>query len=393
MASRLNILFVTQWYPSTLRSTNQMLGIFVQEHARAVEKYANVTVLHAVKLFSATRKLYEIIDERKQRSKGSIKSICIKYRHLPLPLATYFIYSIAMMHALVILLRRDCIDLIHIHHFNGGIPAILFGKITRIPVLVSEHASCFGRKLMNKVDILEARFVLNNAEIIIPVNKSLLRAMQEYRIKNNYEIVPNTVDDEVFATRRKCTANAHVHILFVGQLFPVKGVPLLLEALCKIKEKRDDLKVDIVGDGPYKDQYVALVRKYDLNNNVTFHGLLTKSDIAVLASRAAFLISASLYEVQPCVILEALMAGLPIVAPRVGGIPEVVTEKVGILFPPGNPEKMAKAIELMLDNYKGYAREEISRYARDRYSYKVVGKKLAGIYSRFRLLGGRPRVL
>ena len=82
MANRLNILFVTQWYPSTLRSKNQILGIFVQEHARAVEKYANVTVLHAVKLFSATRKLYEIIDERKQRSKGSIKSICIKYRQI-----------------------------------------------------------------------------------------------------------------------------------------------------------------------------------------------------------------------------------------------------------------------------------------------------------------------
>jgi len=393
VASRLNILFVTQWYPSTLRSTNQILGIFVQEHARAVEKYANVTVLHAVKLFSATTKLYEIIDERKQRSKGSIKSICIKYRHLPLPLATYFIYSIAMIHALVVLLRKGPIDLIHIHHFNGGIPAILFGKLAKTPVLVSEHASCFGRKLMNKVDILEARFVLNHADLIVPVDKTLLKDMQSYGIRNNYKIIPNAVDEEIFTPNRLQVSDAAKQILFVGQLFPVKGVPILLKALEKLRKRRDDFLVHIVGNGPCKRRYMDLAHRYNLDTKVQFHGLRTKKEIAQLARNAAFFVSASFYETQGCVILEALTAGLPVVAPRVGGIPEVVNEKVGILFPPGNPEKMARAIEFMLDNYATYCREDIGEYARSRYSYKVVGKQLAGIYSRFRLLGGRPRVL
>ena len=108
-------------------------------------------------------------------------------------------------------------------------------------------------------------------------------------------------------------------------------------------------KLLMIGDGELRPQVEDFIHQNELEDRVVLMGtrydvpdILAASDIFVLPSR---------WEGLPYVVIEASMAGLPVVASRVGGIPELVEDSVtGLLVPPGNPEALSEAIQRLLDN-------------------------------------------
>ena len=133
----------------------------------------------------------------------------------------------------------------------------------------------------------------------------------------------------------------------VGRLQAPKDALTLLRGLAKLP--RGTYEAVIVGDGPDRPELASEARRLGLESVVQLAGerndvpeLLAASDIFVLSSRS---------EGLPLSILEAMAAGLPVVATTVGGVPELVLEgETGLLVPPGDPQALAGAIERLLDD-------------------------------------------
>jgi len=260
------------------------------------------------------------------------------------------------------------------------VPAIILGKIYRIPVVITEHCSCFSRRILTRINILKARFAMNRAKIILPVSKDLEQVIKSYGIENTFEVIPNTVDTKIFYPPFKNNKNNRKRILLVALLSPVKGIPYLLKALAQLKAKRQDFVLDIVGDGPNRKEYEAMARELGLGDIVRFHGLKAKPEVAEFMRQCDFFVLPSLWENLPCVLIEAMASGLPVVATNVGGIPEIINKEVGILVPPKDVNALTRAIDYMLDHYQNYSLERISKYAKENFSYETVGKTLDNIY-------------
>jgi len=112
---------------------------------------------------------------------------------------------------------------------------------------------------------------------------------------------------------------------------------------------------------------------------VSFHGFQPKSVVATFMRQANFLVLPSLWENSPCVVIEAMASGLPVIASRVGGISEVVTEDVGILTPPNDPALLAAALAKALQQPDRFERRRLASMAK-RYAPAVVGREIDAVY-------------
>jgi len=195
-------------------------------------------------------------------------------------------------------------------------------------------------------------------------------------------IPPNVVNTEMFypSSNKDKRKTKRKKILIVALLKPIKGIPYVLEALSQIKSKRSDFILDIVGDGPKRREYEELTIRLGLNGFVKFHGLKSKQKVAEFMRNSNFFVLPSVWDNLPCVLIEAMASGLPIVATDVGGVREILDRSGGILIPSENVEALINAIEYMLDNHNRYSSMDIAKYARERFSYEAIGKMLDKIY-------------
>ena len=145
-------------------------------------------------------------------------------------------------------------------------------------------------------------------------------------------------------TRTAGTVSRGPVVLAVGRLAPQKDFGTLIEAAARWRDLRPEPVLVIVGEGPLeaelKEQAAAL------GLIVEFKGLRT--DVPELLATAAVFVLPSAWEGQPLVLQEALRAGVPIVATRVGGTPSLVGEDAAVLIPPGDPERLATAVRAVL---------------------------------------------
>lgn len=371
---RLKILFIPAWYPS---KQNLVAGVFIKEHAKAVSLYNDVIVLYSEGIDHSIKNFFKIEDD----IEDGIRTLRLHYRRSPIPKTTYFIYLWSIFKGFRKLIHEGWKpDIIHVHVYSAGVPAIILGKIYKIPVVITEHWTGFPRHALRKLDILKARFAMNRAKVILPVSKDLEKAIKAYGIKNKFEIVPNVVNSEIFYPPSQKANNKIKKMLFVALLSPIKGVPYLLQSMTQLKQKRQDFVLDIVGDGPNRDEYEKLLKELGLEKIVKFHGLKTKLEIAEFMRNSDFFVLPSLWENLPCVLIEAMTSGLPIIASNVGGISEILNKENGILIQPKDIVGLSKAINYMLDHYQDYSSEKISQYAKENFSYEAVGEKIDKIY-------------
>jgi len=375
MKERLEILFLPAWYPSNKNPVN---GVFVKEHAKAVSLYNDVVVIYSEGIDKDTKGLCKVVSDREEEG---IRTIRIKHRKSPIPKTTYFIYLWSIFSVFRKLLKEGWRpNIIHAHVYSAGVPGIILGRIYKIPVIITEHYTGFPRHSLNRLDILKAKFAMNRASIVLPVSDDLRKHIQSYGIHNRFQVVPNVVNTGFFHPNPNINKRKTKRILLVALLDPKKGVPYLLQALAKLREKRKDFVLDIVGDGPNRKEYEELMRELGLAEIVEFHGLKSKEEVAEHMRQCDFFVLPSLWENLPCVLIEAMASGLPIVASRVGGIPEIINKQVGILTLPKDVDSLTTALDYMLDHYQDYSPEKISQYAKDNFSYEAVGRKLDRIY-------------
>ena len=141
------------------------------------------------------------------------------------------------------------------------------------------------------------------------------------------------------------------YLLFVGRLRIRKGVEVLLEALCDLRRRFPSAVLRIAGDGEHRERLERKAAELGLGSSVVFLGTCGAARVRTLLKGAAALVVPSTYEGMPLVVLEAMESGVPVVASRVSGIPEVVVDGnrgTGWLVPPEDPAALAGALAAVL---------------------------------------------
>jgi glycosyltransferase involved in cell wall biosynthesis len=207
--------------------------------------------------------------------------------------------------------------------------------------------------------------------------------MQVYGIRTRMQVVPNVVDTSQFhpPLTEKRGGRSSAQILVVARLDPVKGLDSFLAALARLSEGGVKFNAGLVGDGPERGSLQKLAKQLNLEDRVTFYGVKSRGEIAEMLRRADLLALTSYWENQPVVLLEALASGLPVVAARVGGIPEFVKPELGVLIEPGNIQNIADGLMAVLEHLDDYDSQAIARFARANFSYEVVGGRFSQIYA------------
>jgi len=372
---RLKILFLPAWYPS---KKNQVAGVFVREHAQAVALYNDVIVLYNERVEKHVKGLYKIVSDK---TEDGIRTIRIRHKKSSIPKTSYFIYLCSIFKASRKLMREGWMpDIVHAHVYSAGVPAVILGKIYKLPVVITEHWTAFPRHILGKFEIFKARFAMNKAKILLPVSQDLKESIESYGIKNRFQVIPNVINAEMFYPSTSQHRNEKKRILLVALLSPQKGIPYLLQALTQLKEKRQDFLLDIVGDGSNRQEYEELTKKLELGEMVRFHGMKSKPEVAEYMRQCDFFIQPSLFETFGVTYIEAMACGKPIVATKLTVLQEKISRDRGILVPPENSNALSEATDYMLDHYQNYSSANISKYVKENFSYEVVGNRLNGIY-------------
>jgi glycosyltransferase involved in cell wall biosynthesis len=151
---------------------------------------------------------------------------------------------------------------------------------------------------------------------------------------------------------------------WVGRLSREKGADVMLEALALADES---WQLSIIGDGPEADSLRRQAERLGIEGRVTWHGVVDDAG-TLLSAFDAFVLS-SRTEGTPITLLEAMDAGIPIVATTVGGIPDVVTPAHAILVPPEQPSSIASALAELLTNPRATAERSAAATERVRASF------------------------
>ncbi len=281
-------------------------------------------------------------------------------------------------------------DVVQLHESDGGLLAPWLLRGSSRPLLVAllqvsyveERRAIrpltFGDEILGEPGRAERRFRAFKAPLQIALGRRTARAadlvlapsaataaelVRDYGARAT-AVLPNASGGLLVAPRAVPeAASGEPALLFVGRLRLRKGVEVLLRALAILKEGGVLLRLRIAGDGEHRAALEHTAARFGVTDQVDFLGRRAPAEIRWLLEHASALVVPSIYEGMPLVVLEAMVAGVPVVASRVSGIPEVVLEpETGWLVPPENPAALALALlDLAVRPEEGQRRGERGR--------------------------------
>jgi phosphatidylinositol alpha-1,6-mannosyltransferase len=174
-------------------------------------------------------------------------------------------------------------------------------------------------------------------------------------------------------------------VVCVTRLVPIKNLPLLVEAVADVRQQAADTVLVLVGEGPQRAMLEALARSLGVADAVRFAGYAAQEDTPAWYRTADVFALPSDFDNSPNVVLEAMAAGLPVVATDVGGLRDYVqTPRNGLLVPKGSRADLAAALRVYLDD-RGRATETGRTNREDavlRFSWSVSASRMLSVYER-----------
>ncbi|MEJ2595844.1 MAG: glycosyltransferase, partial [bacterium] len=311
MKDPLKVLYLARWYPNRY---DPMPGLFIQRHAESASKCCLLGVVYTHVDDAKQIKGYEL--EFTVINKVPTARIYYNSTKCKLPLLSSFMKGVRFLKANLIGIRKirseiGGLDIIHVHILTRlGILALWYKWSAKVPYVISEHWSRylsltgdfkgFFRKWMT-------RMVVRNASVVTTVTRNLAEAMRQHGLENkNYIVLPN-----------------------------VEGMDF--EAMTAYA---DQLGID--------------------RSILNFTGLLEGRDLVNEMVDADLLVVFSNYENLPVVINEGFVLGVPVVATKVGGIPEIVNDNNGIMLSAGDEKDLENRLNQFLDGKFTFDNERIS---------------------------------
>lgn len=203
--------------------------------------------------------------------------------------------------------------------------------------------------LDDPIDFKTAKSLLERAHFCVTISEFNRRHMQvKYGLpEHKIQVVHCGIDLERFAyqARPAGLAGGTLRLLNVGRLAPIKAQDILLAALAIVKQRGVAFSMEIIGDGPLREDLLEQTDALGLKAEVTFHGAQTEIFVRQKLATADVFVLSSRSEGLPVVCIEALALGTPVIATRIFGIPELIQHEIsGWLVPPEDPLALADAI-------------------------------------------------
>jgi len=292
-----------------------------------------------------------------------------------------FKYNFLRVFRLIKIIKTNDYDVVHVHLFPADVfvaTASLFLR-NKLKFIFSEH-NVYNRRRSSKIFRLIDKFTYSRYDKVICVSEMVKDSLVKWlpEVSRKTVVIKNAVPVGELVEKNSMIYD----ILFVGRLEKAKGVDILFKSICLFKnDRKKELKVAIVGDGSLRDSLKSLSKDLGVEENVEFLGI--RKDIKGLMQLSKIFVLPSRWEGLPMVILEAMALGMPVIATKVGGIPEVIEDGTdGILVEPENPEELAKAIEKLLGNEEFRKTISLNTYLKikEEYSIEKYTEKLLHCY-------------
>lgn len=283
-------------------------------------------------------------------------------------------------------------DLVSAHSSKAGILARLAARSLGLPVLFTAHGWAFSegvprRQQLAALWIERAAAPLARRILLVSDYDRQLALGSRVGAPGRLQVVHNGVHD-VSPAERACPERSPVRILMTGRFADQKDHATLFRALASLLDR--EWHLDLVGDGPLRDGVQVLAHQLGIADRVSFLG--RRGDVSRLLARAQLYVLISRWEGLPRSIIEAMRAGLPVVASDVGGVSELVQDgATGCLVPRGQAGVLAAQLRELLQSPE--LRLLLGKQGRARYeagfTFRRMFEQTLGIYRE--VLGGGSR--
>lgn len=272
-------------------------------------------------------------------------------------------------------------DVVHVHEPFTPSTSMWATLAADAPVVATFHTGAERSRLYDLAAPL-LRLIARRLVVRVAVSRVAARAAAA-RIGGSFEIVPNGVDVGRFADAEPADLGEGRKLLFVGRLDERKGFRTAVAAFGRLAAERSGLRLIVVGEGPERTAIDAL--PVEGRSRVTMLGAVSNADLPPYERACDLFLGTSVGgESFGVVLVEAMAAGLPVVASDIPGYDEVVTDGVeGLLVPPRDPVAVATAAAAILDDPDVAARFAAAGRTRvASFDWRVVGARLEALYSR-----------
>lgn len=384
-----NVLWLTSWYPSP---ADPVLGDFIQRHADAVSHYLPMHVIHIAQQ-GPTVYQREEVNIRKHRGGLTENIVIFPFKPTGVSFLDKIRYQLKYLRYSKRLVRKFIEDngkpeLIHVHvPVKAGLIALHFLKTQGIPFIVSDHSSHYEKEAVDSFYRRNYYFrnntkkILRAASAVTNVSTKTAGIVRKLFDLQEVETIRNVVDTSFFFFREGQAAPGNrFRFLHVSSLAPQKNLPGILDALVLLKEKSNDWELVICGPRP--ERYYGLVEEKGLNENVIFKGEIPYAAVAGEMKASNALILFSRHENFPCVVIEALCCGLPVITSNAGGVAEAISNENGIIIEKNDQSGLSNAMHYVMCEFEKYDRGNIAKEAISRYNYHYIGKQFVDLYEK-----------
>lgn len=377
------ILMPAGWYP---HNDDPFNGDFVQRHAISIAQYHKVIVVFAVK--SSLVKAVKI--EINQKCNGNlIEYICYypprKSFDRLFSLITY--RSVFKKIFKQITQRHGMPKLVHVNiAWKAGLWALYLKQQFGLKYVITENWTGYYNEdpgnIRTKSVVIQhfIKKIFREADLFIPVTKDLGERCNHLFRNIKYEVVENAVDTRLFYyTAGEITGRKR--LVHVSTMNYQKHADGLIAAVDRLAAQRNDLELLLIG--PFSNEMKQCLAAHPNAAAITTTtGNIPYKEVAAHVRNAQLMVLFSRYENLPCVLLEALCCGVPVVATDVGGIREVISNENGRIIASGDVDGLVNILDKMLNKLPEYNNETIAEKASAEFSYAAIGKKYADIYKR-----------
>ena len=377
---KIKVLWLCSWYPNR---EHHYYGIFIKKQAAATNAFCEVSVLYAQESAVST---YEF-----NIKNSPFLQVIVYYpksKFLLLKLIRHF--SAILKGYNVITKSTGKPELLHVNvAFPMGVLALYLKFFYNIEYIISEHSSFYKKWLAGNIKYqflakIISKISLKYASTIVLLSKNHATVFKRLNLIQDFQVIPNVVDVHTFhlPLERRPFKKDKLQLLHVSSLYePDKNVMGILRGVALLNKQRQDFELHIIG----AEAYHADLKKYAYSlglsdNSITFQSFIPESAVAEAMQSADIFILFSHFEGLPCVILEAMAVGLPVIATETGGISEWITPETGVLLKVGDEEGLVNAMNYVMDNRDKFAPSVIRSKIVDKCSVEVVGQAIVSVY-------------
>ena len=377
---RKKILWLASWYPN---DTAPFDGDFIQRHAKAAAIYDDIHVLYVTKN-SATENFQTL----NQYTGLTEQLFYFKEATIYKSIKNQILYLKFFKKGITDYINKNGLPhLVHVHvPWKAGLIALWIKNKYGIPFFITEHWGIYNKVEKNnftKWPMINKKllgYTYKKSQKLLTGSHYLGESINNMVTKKPYFIMPNVVDTTLFHFNEK-QENEPFTFIHVSNGALIKNIEGIIKAFAMYLNNNNLPNDRLIIVGTESKLYKVLPEMDALwNKHIFFKGEVPYTEVATQMKSAQVLLLFSHMENSPCVIGESLCCGVPVVATKVGGIPELINESSGVLVSPGDVPALAIAMHSIKMNYKNYNRKLISHSAVEKYNYGTIAKQFHLLY-------------